>query len=77
MLNIPGGESAFSDLSESWPILLATVFVALALSVLLTFIIKWFAACLVWSVIFLYFATLVGLGFAAFEMARNPDWANK
>lgn len=32
MLQIPGGESAFNDLKVSWPIQLATVFIALALS---------------------------------------------
>jgi len=55
---------------------LANVFVAVILALILTVLLRYFAGCLVWVTIFLYFVILVIVGVFCYESATNPNWSN-
>jgi hypothetical protein len=56
-------------MNKSWPILLSTLFLTLIVSIVFLFFIRTCGGCIIFTVIFLYFAVLIGFGVVAFLAA--------
>lgn len=69
-------EQGVSDMQLCWPIELSVLFMALILAVLFMYVVKWCGACIVWTVILLFFAATAGFGGLCYYMAENPTFAN-
>lgn len=70
------------DISKTWPISLFVCILALLFSypiflfsIMAMYLIKWFAACLVWSGLVLYISLLITAGFLLFFGGRG-DFSN-
>jgi amino acid transporter len=64
-------DEAISDLQATWPISLATLFIALFVSIVLMLMIRALGRCLVFTIIALYFVILVLFGVLCFETADD------
>jgi solute carrier family 44 protein 1 (choline transporter-like protein) len=70
-------EQGMSDIRLTWPIELAVLFIALIISVFFMYLIKWCGACLIWTLIFLFFALTACFGGLCYYMYENPQFADE
>ena len=66
IVDIGGFQEHYSDLEETWPIILACAGIAFIVAILLTFLIKLAAGCIVWGMIALYLLLVSGVGTLAY-----------
>ena len=62
IINIAPLQSYFSDVYMAWELLLAMVGVAFVVSLLYSVLIRYFAGCMVWTMIFLLMILLLVIG---------------
>lgn len=62
IINVAPLQSYFSDVYMAWELLLAMVGVAFAISLLYSVLIRYFAGCMVWTMIFILMALLLLIG---------------
>lgn len=66
VINLGEFQKNYADLEETWPIILSCAGIALAISILLTFLIRFTAGCIVWGMIVLYLIVVSGIGLVAY-----------
>lgn len=69
-------EQGISDMQLAWPIELSVLFMALILSVLFMYLIKWCGGCLVWTLIISFFGLTAAFGGLCYYMYENPNFAD-
>lgn len=62
ILNIAPLQGYFSDVYVAWQLILAMVGVSFAVSVFYSVLIRYFAACMVWTMIFVLMVLLLAIG---------------
>ena len=62
ILNIAPLQSYFSDVYMAWPLLLAMVGVSVFVGVVYSILIRYFAGCMVWCMIFMLMVLLLAIG---------------
>ena len=65
IINIAPLQSYFSDVYMAWELLLAMVGVAFAVSLFYSVLIRYFAGCMVWAMIFILMTLLLIIGAVA------------
>jgi hypothetical protein len=60
--DLGSAEMWLQDVNSTWPIILASAFIALFLSFIIYYLLNWFAGFLVWFIIFLFFLVTIGIG---------------
>jgi uncharacterized membrane protein YagU involved in acid resistance len=64
-------QTYFSDLYVSWHLILAMVGVSLIVCILYSVLIRYFAGCMVWTMIFLLLALLLVLGVGTLMLSQD------
>jgi hypothetical protein len=62
ILSIAPLQGYFSDVYMAWPLLLSMIGIALLVSVIYSILIRYFAGCMVWTMIFILMVLLLGIG---------------
>lgn len=62
ILSVAPLQSYFSDVYMAWPLLLGMIGIALVVSIIYSVLIRYFAGCMVWTMIFVLMILLLGIG---------------
>lgn len=71
ILSIGVLQKYFSDLSVAWKLILAMVGVSLVISIFYSVLIRYFAGCMVWTMILLLLTLLLAVGLATVMIAND------
>jgi len=66
LMNVTGLETMFADLATARWVVLSAGGIAFVISIILTFLIKWTARCVVWTMIIVYLILVAGIGTIAY-----------
>lgn len=72
-LRIGGLSQGFSDIRDTWPIILSCVGIAIVISLIFSIFIRYCAGCVVWSIILLLYVIL-GVGGTFAFLLRTSTW---
>jgi hypothetical protein len=75
-IGMTGLQQDISDIKSVWYMILAVAGIALVISFLYTFVVRFCAGFMTWAIIILYLGLLLGFGFLCYNLANNPDSTN-
>ncbi|CAD8090823.1 unnamed protein product [Paramecium sonneborni] len=71
LVEIGGFQKHYADLEETWPIILASAGIAFFMAILLTFLIRIAAGCIVWGMILIYLLIVGAIGTVAYLQSKG------
>jgi hypothetical protein len=74
ILNIGVLQQYFSDVYESWQLILAMVGVSLVVCILYSVLIRYFAGCMVWTMVILLLVLLLAIGVSTALLSQDVQF---